>query len=197
MKPLAIIGIGAATGGLSALEQMLDNLPDGSGLAVVALLVLPRESDVQVAALLQHHTGMAVRPIRNGVLFQADSIYVTTVQAQVTVRDGRFAADPDADAHYPIDALFASLAEEAGPRAVGVILSGEGDDGTRGIRAIRAAGGTVVVQHPLSAHADGMPRHAIATGVCDDILYPHQIPLFLLKLRAGRQAGAGRVFSAV
>jgi two-component system CheB/CheR fusion protein len=101
--------------------------------------------------------------------------------------------------NLPIDQFMASLAEEAGQLAVGVVLSGTGSDGTRGIRAIKEAGGTVMVQDGASARFDGMPRSAIATGLADFVLPPEQMPSELVRFfrqANSEQLGGPRLIQA-
>jgi len=183
-SPSHIIGIGASAGGLSALEQFFDNMPPDTGMAFVVIQHLSPDFKSLMDDLLSRHTSMPIYRVTSGIELQANSIYLIPPKTHMTIREEKlFLTEKTISPHVelPIDIFFNSLAEDAGERAVGVVLSGTGSDGSRGIVSINKNGGLVVVQSPESAQFDGMPRNAIATGVCDFILAPDRIPRILVE----------------
>jgi two-component system CheB/CheR fusion protein len=197
--PQFIVGIGASAGGLDALNQFFDHMPSENGMAFVVIQHLSPDFKSQMDELLSHHTSMSIQLIKDGSRLEADNIYLIPPMSQVVVKGGRFFLSENVakeHVHLLIDMFFTSLAEEAGAKAVGVILSGTGKDGSKGIRAIHEQGGLVVVQSPGSAQFEGMPDNAIETGISDFILPADQIPEVLLdylakapQVRAGEQRG--------
>ncbi len=183
-KPLYIVGIGASAGGLNALEQFFDNMPVDSGMAFVVIQHLSPDFKSQMEELLARHTGMPIRLVKDGSKLVADNVYLIPSLSQVTIKGGRFSLSENIASehvHLLINRFFTSLAEDAGAKAVGVILSGTGRDGTQGILAIHNGGGLVIAQSPETSQFDGMPKSAIDTGVSDFILAPDKMPAILMK----------------
>jgi two-component system CheB/CheR fusion protein len=183
-KPTHIVGIGASAGGLSALEQFFDNMPSDTGMAFVVIQHLSPDFKSLMDDLLARHTTMPIYRVTTGIELQPNSIYLIPPKTHMTVKEEHLylterTISPQIE--LPIDIFFNSLAIDAGERAVGVILSGTGSDGSRGIVSINKNGGLVIVQSPESAQFDGMPRNAIATGICDFILAPDRIPRILVE----------------
>lgn len=196
--PTHIVGIGASAGGLEAIEQFFDNMPADSGLAFVIVQHLSPDFKSMMDELLARHTEMPIHRIENAMTIEADSIYLIPPKKNMVMSEGKLLLtdqDPSKGLNLPIDIFLRSLAQDAGERAIGVILSGTGSDGSRGIREIHESGGLVIVQEEDSAKFDGMPRSAMATGVVDLELPPHTMPEALLNyLRhplviAGEDAG--------
>ena len=182
--PCIIVGIGASAGGLSALEQFFDNMPADTGMAFVVIQHLSPDFKSLMDDLLARHTTMPIYRVTNGIELASDSIYLIPPKTNMTVSEGKLyltekTVSPQVE--LPIDIFFNSLAQDAEDRAVGIVLSGTGSDGSKGIVSIHRAGGLVVVQSPESAQFDGMPRNAITTGVCDFILAPDRIPRILVE----------------
>ena len=183
-KPTHIVGIGASAGGLSALEQFFDNMPADTGMAFVVIQHLSPDFKSLMDDLLSRHTSMPIYRVTTGIELQPNSIYLIPPKTHMTVSQEHLylterTVSPQVE--LPIDIFFNSLATDAGERAVGVVLSGTGSDGSRGIISINKNGGLVVVQSPESAQFDGMPRNAISTGICDFILSPDRIPRILIE----------------
>lgn len=177
--PPRIVGIGASAGGLAALEQFLEQVTPGSGLAYVVVQHLDPTQKALLAELLQRATKLPVREAENGMRVEADSVYVIPSNTELTVVDGVLHLNTPAEPRglrLPINILFSSLARDQGERAIAVILSGMGSDGTLGLQAIRALGGLTVVQQPESAQFDSMPKSAIAAGCADIIAPPAELP---------------------
>ncbi len=184
IKHSHIVGIGASAGGLSALEQFFDNMPTDTGMAFVIIQHLSPDFKSLMDDLLSRHTSMSIHRVSSGIELQANSIYLIPPKTHMTVSEEKlYLTEKTLSPHIelPIDIFFNSLAEDVGDRAVGVVLSGTGSDGSRGIVSINKNGGLVVVQTPESAQFDGMPRSAIGTGVCDFILAPDRMPRILVE----------------
>ncbi|GFO69304.1 hypothetical protein GMLC_28830 [Geomonas limicola] len=181
--PTHIVGIGASAGGLNALEQFFDNMPPDSGMAFVVIQHLSPDFKSLMDDLLARHTEMSIHRVIDGVKLEANSIYLIPPKSHLTVRDqALYLTERTKSQHVelPIDLFFNSLAEDVGSRAIAVVLSGTGSDGSHGVVSVHQQGGLVVVQAPETAQFDGMPRSAIATGACDLILAPQRIPKVLL-----------------
>jgi len=188
-----IVGLGASAGGLEALEQFLANVPPASGLAYVAVQHLDPTHEAMLTALLQRATAMPVREARESVQVEPDVVYVIAPNTELTVVHGRLHLSQPVQPRglrLPIDVLFSSLAREQGERAIGVVLSGMGADGTLGLQAIKSQGGLTLAQEPGSAQFDSMPKSAIAAGVCDIIAPAAELPERILSVTSGRAATA-------
>ena len=177
-----VVGIGASAGGLSALEKLFDSLPSDSGAAFVVIQHLSPDFKSLMKELLQRHTEMAVHRVTEGMELQPNSVYLIPpgknliLEANLLRLEERRQDENDRyELNFPIDLFFTSLAKNYGEKAIGVILSGSGSDGTHGLRAITEAGGIALVQDPETAEFDGMPRSAIATGVVNQVLPPREL----------------------
>lgn len=169
-----IVGIGASAGGLVALEQFLRQTPTDSGMAYIVVQHLDPTHKALLPELLQRFTTMPVREAQQDMHIEPDCVYVIPPNTELSVINGRLKLASPAvprGMRLPINVLFSSLASAQGERAIAVILSGMGSDGTLGMQAIKAVGGLNVVQEPDSAQFDAMPRSAIAAG-CADIVAP-------------------------
>ena len=157
-------------------------MPAESGAAFVVIQHLAPAHPSQMVELLATHTTVPVSQIEDGVMIQPDHIYVIPPGKWVKIFRGRlFLSDPEKRAPIlPIDYFFRSLAEDRRELAIGIALSGTGSDGTLGVRAIKEAGGTVMVQDVESARFTGMPDSAGATGLADYVLPPAEMARELL-----------------
>lgn len=181
---LVIVGIGASAGGLEALQAFFTNMPEKSGLAFVVIQHLSPDYKSLMDELLARYTRIRIRKIEDGDVVESDHIYLIPPRKNMKIFDGRLLLEEQDSTkvpNLPIDIFFRSLAKEKGKNAVGIILSGTGSDGALGVRAIKEAGGMVMVQDNDSAKFDGMPRSSVATGVADYILPPHRMPEELLN----------------
>ena len=173
-----VVGIGASAGGLQPLQEFFGNMPQGSGLAFVIVQHLSPEFKSLMSELLsRRHTSMALHHVEHGMPLEPDSIYLIPPKKNVVIfQDKLHLLDQDLTRghplNFPIDIFLHSLAENLNERAIAVILSGTGSDGTRGVKAINEAGGVVLVQDPETAEFDGMPRSVMATGLADYVLPP-------------------------
>ena len=182
ISPTHIVGIGASAGGLNALEQFFDNMHPDSGMAFVVIQHLSPDFKSLMDDLLSRHTVMPIHRVTTGVELEANHIYLIPPKTQMTIKEERlYLTEKIVSQHLelPIDIFFHSLAADVGERAIGIILSGTGSDGSRGVVSIHKQGGMVIIQSPESAQFDGMPRNAIATGLSDFILAPDRIPRIL------------------
>ncbi len=176
---ITIIGIGASAGGLEALQIFISNLPSKSNMAyIIAQHLSPTYKSLMVE-LLAKGTNLSVLEASNGLLVKPNTIYVCPPDENIFL-DGNtiLLAKPKINWHGPkpsVDLFFESLAESKQDKSIGIILSGTGSDGSRGVRAIKAAAGFTIVQEPKSAKYDGMPNSAIHTGTIDLILQPEDM----------------------
>ncbi len=181
ISKIPVIGIGASAGGIKALGRFFDATPCDNGCAFVVVLHLDPKRESELAHVLSSHTTMPVRQVMDGMVLAPDHVYVIAPDTDLLVRDGRLhVAEPSASHGHPVDVLFNSLARDQGERAIAIVLSGTGSNGTEGLRTIRAEGGMSLVQAPETAEFDGMPRSAISAGMADHVLAPEKMPEALL-----------------
>ena len=177
-----IAALGASTGGMEALRQFFHAVPANTGVAFVIVQHLDPRHVSLTAELLAKHTAMPVVVASEGARVLPNHVYTAPSDQLLTLRRGRLRLTPRPEQGHlwlPIDRFFESLADDAGARAIGVVLSGAGSDGAIGAKAIAAAGGMVLVQEPASAGNDGMPRSAIATGCAHHVLPLGRMPAVL------------------
>ena len=177
-----VVGLGASAGGLEALRSFFAAVPSHSGAAFVVIQHLAPDHRSQMVELLATHTRAPVQQIEDGATIRPDQVYVIPPGKCVKIFHGKLLLlDLKKGApHLPIDQFFRSLAEDQGELAIGIALSGTGSDGTLGVRAIKEAGGTVMVQDEGSAKFSGMPDSAGATGLADYVLPPAEMARELL-----------------
>jgi two-component system CheB/CheR fusion protein len=176
--------MGASAGGLDACRRLLDALPAGNGMAFILVQHLDPTHESMMVDLLAGHTSMTVRQATDGMVVERDHLYVIPPGTDLSVGNGALRlSHPWArhGARLPFDFLLHSLAEEYGERAICVILSGTGADGSLGLKAVKQRGGLVVAQDPDEAGYDGMPRSAILTGAVDLVLPVAEIPGALVE----------------
>ena len=179
-----VVGIGASAGGLEACRKLIGALPAGNGVAFILVQHLDPTHESMMVDLLAGYTTMPVRQAVDGMQLQPDHFYVIPPGTYLSVENGALhLSQPQArhGARLPFDFLLHSLADAYGARAICVILSGSGADGSLGVKAVKAAGGLVIAQDPDEAGYDGMPRSAIMTGAVDLVLPVARIPDALLK----------------
>jgi two-component system CheB/CheR fusion protein len=181
-----VVAIGASAGGLEAFMKLLDMLPAKTGMAFVLIQHLDPTHESLVAEILSNHTQMPVTQIIDGMALAADHVFVIPPKAYISITAGAFRLSEvpgGAGARFPFDRFLTSLAEECGERAIAVVLTGTGSDGSAGVKAINENGGIVIVQDPSEAAYDGMPRSAIETGVADLVFPLDKIVGALLRHR--------------
>src|SRR5579864_4094441 len=143
-----VVAIGASAGGLEAFTSLLRQLPADTGMAFIFIQHLAPTHESMLPQLLSRETAMPVNPIEDGALLSPNQVYVIPPNAAITVSGLALAVRPRATTGTAIDGFLRSLAESHKSRAVAVILSGTGSDGTLGVQAIAEEGGMVFVQEP-------------------------------------------------
>jgi two-component system CheB/CheR fusion protein len=179
-----IVGIGASAGGLEAFEKFFTHVPRDSGIAFVIVQHLDPTHDSMLVDIVRRYTRMEVLQVEDGMQVQPNTIYIIPPNRDMSLMHRTlYLTQPEAarGLRLPIDFFFRSLADELHERAICIILSGTGTDGTLGMRAIKGEGGMAMVQTPSSAKYDGMPQNAIATGMVDYTLPPDDMPGQLIK----------------
>jgi two-component system CheB/CheR fusion protein len=165
-----IVGIGASAGGLEAFERFFTAMPADSGMAFVLVQHLAPMHESLMAHLLARHTAMPVIEVEDRMPVDANHVYIIPPNKYLTVSDSALhLSEPvlQRGMRMPIDHFLRSLAEARHEKAIGIILSGTGTDGTLGVKAIKGEGGIALAQSPETAQHDGMPRSAVATGLVD------------------------------
>ena len=182
-----VVGIGASAGGLEALEELVKNVAHINAAIVVVQHLSPHHASV-LTQLLARNSKIEIVTATDGTILEANRIYVIPPNADLSVFHGILhITTPGSSPHFAVDYFLRSLAEDQGPHAIGVILSGTGTDGTFGLMAIKAAGGITFVQEPSSARYDGMPRSALASGTSDFCLTPKHIAEELVRITNERR----------
>ncbi|WP_296494983.1 chemotaxis protein CheB [Rhodoferax sp.] len=184
-----IVGLGASAGGLAAIEAFFSGMPAGvdPGMAFVLVQHLDPDHKSLLTELIQRRTRMVVSEVADGMVVQVNCAYIIPPNRDMAFLNGTLQLlEPAAPRGHrlPIDFLFRSLAADQHERAIGVVLSGTGSDGTLGVRAIKGEGGMVMVQTPASAEFDGMPQSALATGMVDFELPPAEMAAQLMAYTA-------------
>src|SRR3989440_5459756 len=171
-----IVGIGGSAGGFEAAMEFLRHLPQKTGMAYVIVQHLDPHHASRLSNLLGKVTAMPVNEVIKTTKPKPNTVYVQPPNKCVVAKNGVLAlVRREERLNVGIDHFFESLAEECGSRAIGIVLSGTGSDGTAGLRAIKAAGGLTFAQSEESAKFDAMPRSAIRAGFVDLALTPREI----------------------
>ena len=179
-----IVAIGASAGGLEVFRGFLDAQSPKSGMAFVMIQHLDPTHPSLMVELLSSHTSMTVVQATDGARLEPDHVYLIPPGVSLAIRDGLLRLSKPMERHgarLPFDFFLGSLAEARGERAICVVLSGSGGDGSVGLRAIKEKGGLVIVQDPEEAEFDGMPRSAIATGAVDFVASVADIPDLIFR----------------
>ena len=177
-KPFTIVGVGASAGGYEAFDELLTKLPRGIGMAVVLVQHLDPKHKSKLTELLGHSTKLPVTEVHDDMPVEPDHIYVIPENATMTLSDGKLRLSRRKESEsppMPIDAFFRSLAQEQQNRAIGIVLSGTGTDGTLGLEAIKGEGGITFAQNEETAKYFGMPRSAFISGAVDFVMSPVEI----------------------
>ncbi len=186
-KAQIIVGVGASAGGLDALERFFTHLPGNAPIAFIVVQHLDPNHKSMLADILSRNCQFRFCQAQDNQAIEAGNAYVIPPRKFIEVLDQRIRIVDQPDLHgtrQAIDHLFRSLADAYKSKSVGLIFSGTGSDGTAGLRALKAAGGLSIVQHPDSAEYPGMPESAIDAGVVDEILAVEDISRLLLKYAA-------------
>lgn len=179
-----LVAIGASAGGLEAVTQLLQNLPPDTGMAFIYVQHLSPDHKSILTSILSKLTPMQVQEVKNGMLMEPNNLYVMPPGKEMIVTDGHIKLIPrkkEKIVSLPIDAFFTSLADIHKEGAIGIVLSGNASDGTKGLGAIKTGGGITFAQD-ASAKFPSMPESAIAAGAVDFIMSPKEIGLELVHL---------------
>ncbi|MBV6623991.1 MAG: PAS domain-containing protein [Rivularia sp. (in: Bacteria)] len=174
-----VVGIGASAGGLRALEEFFANMPADSGAAFVVVQHLSPDFKSLMKELLGRTTRMDIYRVEDGMEIKPNCVYLIPPGQNLEVRNARLQLQRQdrerPGPNFPIDIFLQSLGEDAGDRAIAVVLSGTGSDGSEGLRMLNESGGIGMVQDPSTAEFDGMPQSAIATRIVDSIGSPQEL----------------------
>lgn len=189
-----VVGMGASAGGLEAFSEFFRHMPADSGLSFVLVQHLDPNHASIMPELLAKDTSMPVSQVQDQTPVQPNHVYVIPPNATMSIESEVLSVSKPAEPRgrrMAIDAFFTSLAEDLGHRAVCIVLSGTGSDGTLGLRAIKEHGGLAIAQAAEGARYDSMPRSAIATRLVDFVLPTSEMPTRLLEYaRHVREHGA-------
>ena len=176
-----IAGIGASAGGIDPFREILRGLGEHPGLAILFILHQEKSHESHLAEVIERATPMPVVVATDGTVIERDRVYIVPPSVAVTLAKGTMSLAERPPNTLPIDAALRSLAEDQGDRAIGVILSGSGADGSAGIAAIKGEGGITIAQDRNAAFPQ-MPQAAIALGAVDYVLAPDAIAKELLSI---------------
>jgi len=182
--PSAVVGIGASAGGLEALEELFRHMPPDTGMAFIVVTHLHPGHKSLLPELLAKVTELPVVAAETGMRVRANHVYIGPPGGQLSIQAGRLQRlekDPDHAPRMPVNYFLRCLALDQRERAVCIILSGTGSDGTLGLQEIKAQAGMVMAEDPESAKYAGMPASAIATGLVDFVMPPAAMPAQLVQ----------------
>ena len=163
---------------MEEINAFFDHTPLDS-VSYIIVQHLSSDFKSRMVELLAKHSKLVIREAENGIKVLCNQVYLIPNDKYMTIHDGRlYLTDKEKGStpHLTINRFFNSLATDCGRKAIGIIFSGLGSDGTEGVRAIKKNGGMVIVRNPETSEFPSMPSHAIATGVVDFILEPGQMP---------------------
>ena len=185
-KDFLTVGIGASAGGVQALKDFFAKMPADSGMAFVVVLHLSQTHESNLAGILQRVTKMPVIRVTEATKIEPNHVYVIPPAQQLEMVDSVVRLTKPQrirGQRVAIDRFFRTLAESYRESAVGIVLSGAGEDGTLGIKKIKEYNGFTIVQKPEDAEFPEMPLSAIRTGILDCVLPVERMPEKLLSLR--------------
>ena len=181
-----VVGIGASAGGLAAYEAFFKALPSDADTRMAFAIVQHLSPDHKsiLGELVGRYAKLEVHEVEDGMEVKPNHVYIIPPNRDMALEAGKLRLFPRSEPrghHLPIDFFFKSLAREQRERAICIVLSGTGSDGTLGIRAVKGEGGMAMAQEPDTTEHDGMPRSAIATGMVDYVLAPAEMPAHLMS----------------
>lgn len=177
-----IVGIGASVGALAALKSLFRAMPPETAMAYVVVMHLDPDHQSHMTELLSKSTDLDVVTVEEGMRALPHRVHIIPPDRTLTIRDGvlHLSASMPRATRYPIDEFFKSLAVDQKERAIAVVLTGTGSDGSRGAREIKAEGGLLLAQDPSRSEHPGMPRAVIATGLVDRVASLEELPQVLV-----------------
>ncbi len=181
-----VVGIGASAGGIQALKAFFENVTADSGMAYVVILHLSPDHDSKLAEILQTVSPILVKQVTKKTLIQPNHVYVVPPNKSLIVSDGQIEISPIKtveERRAPVDIFFRTLAETHHARAIAVVLSGTGANGSMGIKRVKERGGVAFVQNPREAEFGEMPSNSIATELIDAVLNVREIPKRILAYK--------------
>ena len=181
-----VVGIGASAGGVQALREFFSHVPAHTRMAYVVILHLSPDHDSQLAAVLQSASVLPVTRVERRVRVEPDQVYVIPPNKGLELKDGHIEVTDVTSSEVrraPVDLFFRTMAQSHGQRAVSVVLSGTGANGSMGMKRVKEMGGLCIVQDPREAEYDDMPRHSLATGLVDYVLPVAEIPAQIIAYR--------------
>lgn len=179
-----IVAIGASAGGLEAIHEFFDNMPESSNISFVIIQHLSPDYKSLLVELVSRHTHMKVVEAAHNVPIRKNCVYVIPNNKFIAVKEDRLILTDKINLKVPnnaIDVFMHSLAIEKKSQAIAVILSGTGTDGTKGVGSVKEQGGLVIVQEPASSKFDGMPRSVITSGYADFVVPAKEIPQHIIN----------------
>ena len=188
-EELYVVGIGASAGGLEAVQQFFGEMPDDTGVSFIVIQHLSPDFISLMPELLAKYTNMPIYTAELGQDILPNCIYLNQRNKNIGIEDNKFILldkAPKDHLNLPIDILFHMLGESYKDKSIGVVLSGTGSDGSRGIKTIKEAGGTILVQDPETAQFNGMPNSAILTNIVDFVLSPQAIAQKIVQFTSKR-----------
>ena len=192
---LSIVGIGASAGGLDPIRALLGAITENTGLAFVIIQHLAAGQESMLPEILSRATKMKVVQVKDNMSVQADHVYVIPPGTTMTLQGIYFKLAPKEVANRPINVFFTALSSELKTKAIGVVLSGTGNDGTEGLKAIKAEGGITFAQEPKTAQYPDMPQNAIASDSTYFVLSPEDIAKELISIAKHPQLAHARAKS--
>ncbi len=180
-----IVGIGASAGGIEALEQFFSNLPINNGMAFIVIQHLDPTQPGIMPELLQRITRMKVLQAVDQLKVKPNFVYVIPPNKSLSILNDTLHLFEPLELRglrLPVDIFFKSLANDRLDKSIGIILSGMGSDGSLGLKAIKEKNGVVLVQDPVNAKFDGMPRSAIDAVIPDIVATAEELPVKLINL---------------
>lgn len=187
-RAFPVVGIGASAGGLEPLEAFFANMPTdkppAEDMAFVVIQHLSPKHKSILGEILKKDTDMPIREIQDGMRLEPNTIYFNPPDKDVAIYRGLFHLMEPSEARHarmPIDFFFRSLAQDLEEKAICIVLSGTGSDGTLGLEAVKGAGGMTMAQAEEQAKYPFMPRSAIDTGLVDYVLPVEQMPAELIR----------------
>ncbi len=169
------------------MRYFFQNVPAQSGIAYVVILHLSPDHDSRLAEVLQSASSIPVTQVTENTRIQPDHVYVVPPNQHLILSDGYIAPSPNLhveDRRAPVDIFFRHLADTYGPRAIAVILSGTGANGSMGLKRVKERGGVAYAQNPREAEFNEMPRNAIATELIDEVLPVAEIPARIMAYKS-------------
>ncbi len=181
-----VVAIGASAGGVPALRNFFAHVPAKTNMAYVVILHLSPDHDSQLAEVLQNTSPLPVAKVEQRVRVEPEHVYVIPPNKSLQIKNGYIEVLEVTSLEMrraPVDIFFRTLAQSHGPRAVSVVLSGTGANGSMGMKRVKEMGGLCIVQDPREAEYDDMPRHSLATGLVDYVLPVSAIPKQIIAYR--------------